>query len=416
MKEKVLTSESQGPQQRILTVGSALAASITSVLDAVPGSPSGPVDLAKTLSIDKVLASRLLKAGSRQDPLAYLHLTPGPEPLRRFLRAARRKQVAPNLIQQAEQEVAAFEAMIRREAGDRSALDAILSGWLPEARAEFELRRKQAAFRAISQLKGVSVATNLATVLLHPSADGMHLDVVWVFGLFGLQRLRPGCTVKLASRRLTEANGPRLPQTLSGESVEDLNGLRLERFCSSPQTQLHVHAAGDTVHYTLADAGFGPRSATDVVLVETNFREMARELPAGSTRKRHVFAEVNLPSKLLVFDALLHEDAWPTREPALHLYDTSFEGVADVNNPAHNLNRLDLRESIQPLGRGMANVRTIDVPRYAELLSDVFGALGWDPEVFRAYRCRIDYPLHGSQVVMAWPPPVVPPSAGKATE
>jgi hypothetical protein len=67
-----------------------------------------------------------------------------------------------------------------------------------------------------------------------------------------------------------------------------------------------------------------------------------------------------------------------------------------------------LNESIQPLGKGIAKVRASEVPWYPQLLSTVCQKLNWNGDQFRTYRCRIDYPLYGSQVAIAFdtiPPP-----------
>lgn len=409
-EQKTSTKDAPGAnlEKRILTVGHALSSSIWDVAQAVPKKPKGPAELARILGIDKVLASRVLKATKNKDPIAALHMMPGPEPLRRFIKAAGKQGVDSPFLQKARTAVDDFESLIREGAGDRSALDAIISAWLPEARVEFELRRKQTAYRAMSELKGVSTNIILATTLLHPSADGEHLDVVWLFGFLGLKRLRPGAAVKFASRRFAQEGAPRLPQTLDGVPVEGLEGLRLNEFCSMPLADLEVVRAGDVTHYTMAENGFGPRSASDLIFAEVNLNEMARYIPHAQKRKRHVFAENSIPSKVLVFDALLHEDVFPGLDPSLMIYDTVLEGVADINDPGRDIDRLDLCETIQNLGMGIIKFRSSDVPRYAELLHTVCDKLGWDATRFRGYRCKVDYPIYGSQVAMTWdstPPP-----------
>jgi hypothetical protein len=374
------------------------------VLEAV-GPAGGPMQLSRTLGIDKVLASRALKAVRNRDPMAVLFLAPGPEPLRRVLKAAARKGVASALIDDAQRAIEQFDQLIKRHAGDRSALDAIISSWLPEARSEFELRRKQSAFKAISHLKGAVADVSLATVVLHPSDDGAHLDVVWVTGLLGLHRLRPGAAVKFATRRLAGGDQPRRPMTLDGQRVDDLEGVRLDAYCSKPPPKIDVHRAGEVVHYTLAGEAFGPRSAVDLVFAEVNRAEMPRFVPAGSHRKGYVFAEVSTPVRTLHFDVLVHADVYPGRDPALLLYDTALDGVANINDPARDIDRLDMLESIQHLGIGPSRWRSADVPNYAELIREVCARLGWNAGGFRGYRCRIDYPIYGSQVAMAFDPP-----------
>jgi hypothetical protein len=395
----------QTPEEGISEVGTALAVALNGLLRSVPGGPYGPVELAKALGIDKVLASRVLKAARHKDAVAVVFHAPGPEPLRRVIRAAARRQIDATVLDEAERAVAAFDALIRKQGGDRSGLDSIVSAWLPEARGEFELRRKQAAFKAMSQLKGAMADVSLATVMLHPSADGEHLDVVWISGLLGLQRLRPGAGVKFATRRFG-GDTPRRPTSLDGVPVESLESVRLDQFCSTPPPPLEAHHVGDVVHYTLAGQAFGPRSTVDLVFAEVNLFEMPRFVARGSNRKGYVFAEVNTPVKTLHFDVLLHTNVYPGSDASLSIYDTVLDGVADVNDPARDIDRLDLNETVQPLGVGTTRFRTAAVPIYADLLRTVCEKLRWNGEEFRGYRCRIEYPIYGSQVAIAFDPPV----------
>ena len=75
-------------EERVVVVGRQLRETLTAVLEAIPGAPDRPQELAATLGIDKVLSSRFLKAARHRDPMAVAHLAPGPEPMRRLLRAA----------------------------------------------------------------------------------------------------------------------------------------------------------------------------------------------------------------------------------------------------------------------------------------------------------------------------------------
>lgn len=400
-------------QTQVARIGGRLAERVARVVAAVPGTPTGPVSLARAIGIDKVLASRVLRAAGSRDPVAVLQIIPGPEPLRRLASAAGRKGVSPELVADLQRAVDEFDELIRSEVGDRSALDAILASWLPEARAEFELRRKQAVFRALSQLRGQMARTFVSAAFMHPSTEGQRIDIVWIVGLLGLQRLRPGTMVKFATRRVSAPGGqPRTPTTLDGRSVEGFDGLRLDEFSSIPPARLEVHRVGEVVHYTWADEGFGPRNATDLVFAEVNRAEIARYVAPGSRRKRYVFAEVTTPSELLVFDAIVHESLLAgaaaiapggSVEPTLHIYDTAFEGIANVNDRARDIDRLDLIEQVQPLGRGVDSFRVAEVPWYPQLLRQVCQKMGWDEAALRGYRARIDYPLYGSQVAIAFP-------------
>ena len=397
-----------GLEERISETGRELGEVLNATLDLLPEGRLGPQILARALSIDKVLASRLLKAARAGDPMAVAYHAPGPEPLRRFFRSARKRGVDAALAARAGAAVDAFESLIRRDIGDRSALDAMISAWLPEAREVFELRRKQSAFRAMSELKGMSADLNLGTVLLHPAKEDDRLDVVWVVGLLGVRRLRAGVTVKLTSRRMPGEDAARHPQTLDGRPIEDaaaLDDLRLDAFCDRRPAPLEVRRAGDVNQYLLAGEDFGPRSAVDLILGEANFSEMSRVVPAGSGRRGYVFAEIGTPCKALQFDVLVHDEVYPGQSPRLDIYDTVLDGVASVNDPSRDIDRLDLSESFADLGRGTTTLRSPDAPHYLELVQHVFERTGWDAQAFRAFRCRAEYPVYGAQLVASFQPP-----------
>lgn len=403
--EKPLTSSLES---RITRVGEQLGSSFGAVLAALPMGQQGPQLLAKGLGLDKVLTSRLLKALRRPDPMSVLHSIPGPEPLRRFVRAARRQGVERALLDDASAAVGAFEQLIKSDVGDRSALGAIISAWLPEAREEFELRRKQAAYKALSQLKGMSAEMNLSAVILHPNPDGETIDVVWLIGHLGLSRLRPGVTAKFATRRMVADDAERRPTTLSGEPIEGLDSAPFEELCILPPARLDTQRYGDVVHYTLAGEEYGPRSAVDLLFAEVNLGEVPRFVPAGSGRKGYVFSEVSVPCRTLVLDVLVHDDIYPGSEPELAIYDTALNGVANLNDRARDIDRLDMVESVQNMGRGTANLRIAEVPRHVDAVRHVYSEMGWEETQFRSYRCRVEFPIYGSQVSVAFEPPHSP--------
>lgn len=133
-------------EPRIRTVGMELSVSLGLIVDSLPGgSDAGPQQLAEALGVDKVLTHRVLKAIRKSDPLSCIYHAPGPDPMRRFLRRAKQRGVEGGVIQRAQAAVSQFESLVRDELGNRSALTAVLASFLPEARMEFEQRRKQSA-------------------------------------------------------------------------------------------------------------------------------------------------------------------------------------------------------------------------------------------------------------------------------
>ena len=386
---------------RIGEIGAALVDSLAAALSRLPEFRSGPQRLADRLGVDKVVASRLLK-GLSGTVMEAVHRLPGPAPLRRVLAGCDGAGVPRALVATAERAVADFERLIRDEVGDRSALETVLSASVPAARREFELRRKQTAFRAMSQLKGAEADVLTAAVLLAPGADAERIDVVWVSGLLGLRRLRPGVPVKFATRRFLAKPGARRPTSLGGAPVDDLGQVRLDAFCSSPPPALRATRIGEVVHYTLGDEGFGPGHAADLAFCEVNRAELPRYLALTSTRRSYFFAEVQVPCRALLLDVVVHRGLFPKGEPELRIYDTVLEGVADANDPARDADRFDLDERITALPAG--GWRSARAPRHASLIAHVCERLAWDAGAMRIYRCEIDYPIYGSQVAMVFEP------------
>ncbi len=391
-------------EEQIAIVCADLVDSVRATVESLPARPAGPQALATVLGVDKVLASRVLKATRTADPMAAAHAMPGPEPLRRLVRAAEKHGAAEAAVSAASAAIDRFEALIQIKLGDRGTLDTILSAWVPEARREFELRRKQMLFRGMSQLKGAQADVLVATVFVAPSVQPDRLDVVWLTGVVRLQRIRPGVRVKLTTRRLVESMAARQPVSMGGKPVEQGEGLLLTDFCSHPVPILEVHRVDETVAYVLGDGPFGPGSEATLFFGEVNRGELPRYLPRDSTRLSYFFAEVNVSAKVLQFDAVVHRDLYPSAGPQLRIYDTAFEGIANVNDPSRDLDRLDLLERVETIGEGLPLLRSGDVPRYHDLVGQTMAGLGWSAGRFRGYRCRVDYPVYGSQVTLAFEP------------
>lgn len=383
----------------ISRTGDSLLSGLTRVLDQVPGADGGPQRLAAELGVDEVLASRLLKAVRAPDAMSAIHRAPGPEPLRRVLRASA-KHVRAEDLAAANTAVDAFEELIRSDAGDRSSLEAILSGWVPEARRDFEVRRKQAAFRAISQLKGVQAEVFAETAIFWPSGDGQHIDVVWIKSVSDLMRVRPGAVVHFTSRRGVEGGDGRHPLTLGGEPVERVSSAVVAEFSTSPAPQLAAQVVGEQTHYVLEGVRLG--EPVSVVTCEVDRGELARYVPRSKGRRAWSSSDMALPSKRMQFDMLVHADIFPGEIPDLRVYDTAIRGVADRNDPGRDIDQMDLLETVTPLGTGIARFGSSDVPRYRQVLEHVLASLGYDAAKLRGYRVASDYPIYGSQFVMSF--------------
>jgi len=397
----------------ILSVGNKLASSLSSLLSQVQGGPHGPKQLAGVLGVNKDVSHRLLGALRRRDPLAVVYQLPGPEPLRRVVKACIKNGVPREQTLAAEAAIQEFAQLIQQEGGDRSGLDAIISAWLPSARARFESSAKQLSYRAMRQIKGVAAEVTFNTVFIHPGSRPARLDVLRLEGLIGVRRGRPGGLLKLGRHSLNSLDvaGENPLSTLDGVPIEGMSGVLLEPFCSKPGVRIEVQRKGQDVLYLLDWGGaLGLSSARDIVMGEVRWGGMRRWRTPGDKRtKAGGVVDISVPARMQVCDYILHEDAYPNWEPNVRVLELGPLGYAEVNDESRDVDVLDVVETVQPLGSGIEHFRCEQIPRYDELLQYACDKLGWDPQRFRGYRCQVDYPIVGSQLQFAFPVPIGPP-------
>ncbi|MCB9898132.1 MAG: hypothetical protein H6825_09030 [Planctomycetes bacterium] len=390
--------------ERLRRVGSELAESLRAVLEGLPEAPLRSGELVRLLGVNRAVAGKLLGAAASHDPLEAMHLAPGPEPLRKLVRAAARKGVTGDVVERAQRAVREFDQLIKRDAGTRAELDALISAQLPGARERFELASKYAVHKGLSQLKGVLAEHWLGAAVVVPSADDpQRLDLTWLNGAVAIRRLRPGVTVRFSYRYHNSVEQP-----TDGAAVSPPSVVPLEEFCTNPPAQLVAQRVGDTVHYTLPDDVVGKHETVDMFVVDHHPSAMRRYGSGAERGRNSLFVEPAVPVASLVFDVVLHEDVFPESEPRLYVYDTGYDGIANVNDPQRDADRVDIAEHIEFLGRDMRRVHAPEVPRYADMLGHLCREFGWDPTRFRTWRTRIRYPVYGWQVCLSFEPGQAP--------
>lgn len=394
-------------ETRIGRVGQRLNESLNDLLAVLRGGQARPSDLCRDLGIKKDLSTRLLKATRSSDPLSTLHLIPGPEALRILLKATRRRVPSP-LHVAAERAVNDFDELMRELAGDRTGLEAILSRWLPNARSRFEMSNKQAAFKAIANLKGFAADVSVYAYFVVPGELDDRCELATVQGCVGLRRLRPQTPIHVTNFM----SGPGAQEveflTFDGQPVAAYpSRTLLGQFCSLEESDMEVRLMGGHVQYSLLGEGVGLASATDVFFGD-RVTNILRRWRSSEGRKVAVGPAIEVPSRVLLFDVLIHREVWRDAVPDLRIYDTTILGLANPNDSSRDADQLSLREEIEMLGDSMSFCRSDEVPAYTEILRYACTACGWSPDSFRAYRCRVQYPLYGSEFCMLFDPPERP--------
>lgn len=394
----------------VSAIGADLVESLSRVLSDVPGAPYRPQQLAKHLVLNKDLTSRLVRALKKRDPIAAIHVMPGPVPLRRVISSAQKAGVHKDVVAEAASAIEAFDHLIRTEFGARSDLDAAISASLPDARERHESTAKQAAFRGAAGIRGISVDVMLVTFLLHPSQTNPQMcDTAVINSYFGLRRTRPGAYFEFTTfqegRKSDGAGSPHpLVDSFEHPTSESKTGSLIRKFCSPAELPLEVHHEGNQLRYVMTGNGIGQRSAIDIVTQEFYPQNHPMHKEQSKSPTRWFFATTDQPASLMIFDKFVHKDVWKGCDPSLVLYDTVIKGIANPNDETRDRDRLDLYETITPLGDRRAGFRNAEVPKYIEMLSEVCSSHDWSLDDFRGYRTRMTYPFHGSQTCMIFKP------------
>jgi hypothetical protein len=181
----------------------------------------------------------------------------------------------------------------------------------------------------------------------------------------------------------------------------------LREFCSQPLPRFRVgQTAPGRLYGELVSNGVGKQAAITCIeghvvrAAPSRYREEANRVGA-------YVAQIRIPYEVLLLDLLVHEDTFGPLAPtaftvAEHLGEVVAAGRCEEWRP------LGPREPAAYLGKGASALATADFPRYSELGRYIFNRLGWDGERFDVYRCRVDYPVLPSTVVMAFDLPAAP--------
>jgi hypothetical protein len=380
-----------------------LQSAIRELIKVTPGETRRPTDLTATLGIHYKLAWQVHRLAHANEPLAQAGNVPGPIAMERFLEATSRRGAPAERVAQVRAVMQEFEGLIDAHAGSRSEFESILSGLSPTGSDQVDLAQKRAAFKAQSHLWGVRAKTRLCTFAYQTSKFEQDLDTVGIRGFVDITRLRKGARWSVSHTRMHQ-DDPALdrmetPRPIDAGSYDRDCGLSLlKKFCSSPLPRFRsVTTAAGIQNVEMEGEAVGNRSALTFFLGDVFPRAFARYRgDPGLENRTH--SMIRTPCEVLVHDVLLHEDTGCRVRPEVRVYGDQRD--VDPETLGRECDLLSVRESVLFLGKGLDVLETPDVPRYAEMVQHSFGKLGWDVSKFLVWRCRVEYPIMPSSVVV----------------
>jgi len=388
------------------------------VVGALPGPIERATDLQRVLKLDARLCWRVFRVTGAANPLSAGCFVPGPPSMKRFLRAVGRLRVPVELIEAASDAAAEFEDVVGRHAGDRATFDSMVSARQGgDGGDQIDLNHKRAMFRGSRHVWGVHAKTQLNCCLLHPARDPGMLDIATLRGALNLQRMRPDARWIVAEARTADNDGvvrrqvnrePLDPGTGApgGETTHGVAPLRA--FCTEPLPKFRtVSAQGGFVLGEISGNGVGNTSAITCITADV-VHSVASCYRDEHNRYGELVAGVHTPCRVLIHDVLIFRGMFGPISPEVCVYDDYWRKVsrgATVSEAA----TLAPQETLVYLGSGPSVLHTPDVPRYGEMARYVFDRLGWDGERFDVYRCRVEYPVMHSAVVIRFDLPEPPP-------
>jgi len=357
------------------------------------------------------MRSRLLRALTTESGPVCLYHMPGPDGLRRVLKAARLAKADPDAIQACEVAIARFERFLDQERISRQTLRVMLGGYLPEVASTLLRESTRGAYTAMCNIQGYHAQATLGTWIIIPGTTPDRCTTVVVGGFTGLRRLRKDPWTFAFARRVAgfDAHGVPMSTTLDGVPTKDLDQPAfLEPFCSKPLPNFDEFTSDGWRRFVLQQSDVGIRSACTFFFCEV-FPDSEPRFASDGESDVFQTMVVSTPSRRMLIDHIMHNDIWTGATPELECYRTIPHGPVrrgDRDRRSHD--RIDLRIGVDRLAPGLDAIENAAIGTYRQILAHVFERLGLEFSDFHGFRCDIEHPLYASQIALRFDLPPRP--------
>ncbi len=398
-------------QEQAAWVLTRLRTALAQLIAAIPGGVRKAADVERALDLGGTVIWPIYRFANAHDPLAVASYLPGAALMRRFLGKAAARGIPVALIDSVDQAYEAFEDLVRTHADNRRTFDTMVSAYAQGETNQLDLQHKRACFRGNSHLWGVQAKTQLSCFIYHPDvAKPDQVDLAGIRGLLGLRRFRPDASWTISHIRLSDDDGV-VRRAVCREALDPEGkgpfGVPLMRdFCSTPLPKFRsVPAESGFINVELEGNSVGNLSSVTCLIGDVSRNAHARYQDEHN-RYQRAQTMIRTPCEVLIQDVLVREGMFGQISPVVFVYGDHRQ--VDPALPGRECDLLPLRESAVYMGKGPSVLQTLDVPRYPEMAQYAFDRLGWDGDKFDVYRCRVEYPVMPSSVVVRFDLPEKP--------
>lgn len=367
-----------------------LRVAVARLVESVPMGAERAADLRRSLDLDAALAWQLHTLAGSEDVLRAGRVVPKAGAMDRFFKAVHARRLPLELEREAREAYTDFERVVGDHAGDRETFDAMLAALRPDDGAGLQ-RLRRTAYRANASVWGISVRASVHCVVFHQRPTGEH-DCLSIRGRAGIRRLQESAVLGIYASGRTWGGSTCPPDIHAGGPIALDRCELLENYCSEPVPRVeHVRAPDGTSRDFLQFEGLGRTREVTVL-----WRNLSLEFPNGSTTPPHgVTAPCTEPTEAYVVDLLVPR-GWS--DPATAKVSLTENNRYTIWAPGFQAQQLPFEGSVEYLGTRIESLYTRHVPRYAEIVAEQFGLLGWSSTTFDMYRCTVAYPVLHSAI------------------
>lgn len=408
MARKTVTFDEEFP--RLSRHVAETQAALRDALDGIASGDSGARACGRALGLTRSLGWSFWNLAFAPDVPAALRAMPGDRGWKLLVDGLARRGCAPSRMAALDRALRALQAELRSRSLSPTLLRSIASGALD---TQVELRRmrtwRRRAREAAEWLYGVRSSMVCAAMAAGPPDSTGIVDTVGITIFEGLARMRPGPQWPIFQGQLNYGNA----ESETSALVPSRIGWGIDHLCSPGAVGTSLRRSGSTDHLvSFVDTGTQGDKGIRAAFAQRALRcGRIGPAPDGETGRDppHLGMILTVPTKVAVFDLLLHERIPVRADPSGALYgppDPWPSPTAEHGMPE----RLEAKRL--PLDAVVESLRGTEAPAgaaalrgpWTELTGMAADGLGQPLSAFRRYRLTItDPPMHGRILMRWWP-------------